>query len=72
MLKKLGIEYLEIRGVDISPFDIVGISKDQIRFLDLILIYCLIMPSPAIAPEEKKLIDENDKMRYTTVVMKIL
>ena len=61
MLKKLGIEYLEIRGVDISPFDIVGISKDQIRFLDLILIYCLIMPSPAITSEEKKLIDENDK-----------
>jgi len=61
MLKKLGIEYLEIRGVDISPFDIVGISKDQIRFLDLILIYCLVMPSPAIASEEKKLIDENDK-----------
>ena len=61
MLKKLGIEYLEIRGVDISPFDIVGISKDQIRFLDLILIYCLVMPSPAIASEEKKLIDNNDK-----------
>ena len=53
LLKEFGIEYLEIRGVDISPSDITGMSKHHIRFLDLILIYCLILPSPKITSEEK-------------------
>ena len=60
LLKNLGIEYLEIRGVDISPSDITGMSKHHIRFLDLILIYCLILPSPKITSNEKKEIDSNE------------
>ena len=64
LLKNFGIEYLEIRGVDISPSDITGISKHHIRFLDLILIYCLILPSPKISSEEKLLIDSNE---YTSI-----
>ena len=60
LLKNFGIEYLEIRGVDIAPSDITGMSKHHIRFLDLILIYCLIIPSPKITPEEKKVIDSNE------------
>ena len=62
LLKEFGIEYLEIRGVDISPSDITGMSKHHIRFLDLILIYCLILPSPKITSEEKILIDLNEKV----------
>ncbi len=60
LLKNFGIEYLEIRGVDISPSDITGMSKHHIRFLDLILIYCLILPSPRITQEEKEVIDSNE------------
>ena len=60
LLKNFGIEYLEIRGVDIAPSDITGMSKHHIRFLDLILIYCLILPSPKITPKEKEAIDLNE------------
>ncbi|MBR51229.1 MAG: glutamate--cysteine ligase [Gammaproteobacteria bacterium] len=60
LLKKFGIEYVEIRGVDLSPNDITGISKESIRFLDLILLYCLICPSPKISSDEKTQIDKND------------
>tara|TARA_B100001250_G_scaffold332348_1_gene297732 strand:- start:5587 stop:7092 length:1506 start_codon:yes stop_codon:yes gene_type:complete len=60
LLRSFGIEYLEIRGVDISPDDITGMSKHHIRFLDLILIYCLILPSSKITPEEKNVIDSNE------------
>ena len=60
LLKEFGIEYLEIRGIDISPNDISGISLDQIQFLDLLLIYCLISPSPKITSKEKQEIDNND------------
>ena len=59
-LKKHGIEYLEIRGIDIDPNELVGISKHHVRFLDLFLIYCLVSPSSKISNEEKLEIDKND------------
>ena len=59
-LKEYGIEYLEVRGVDIDPNELVGISKHHVQFLDLILLYCLISPSPKISDEEKLKIDKND------------
>ncbi|MAX49929.1 MAG: glutamate--cysteine ligase [Gammaproteobacteria bacterium] len=59
-LKEYGIEYLEVRGVDIDPNELVGISKHHVQFLDLILLYCLISPSPKISDEEKINIDKND------------
>ena len=62
LLKDFGIEYLEIRGVDISPSHITGMSKHHIRFLDLILIYCLISPSPKMTSEEKNEIDSNERV----------
>lgn len=61
LLKKNGIEYLEIRGIDIDPHELTGISKHHIALLDLILIYCLIIPSPKISKEEKLEIDKNDE-----------
>ena len=59
-LKKHGIEYLEIRGIDIDPNELVGISKHHVRFLDLFLIYCLVSPSSKVSNEEKLEIDKND------------
>ena len=58
-LKKHGIEYLEIRGIDIDPNELVGISKHHVRFLDLFLIYCLVSPSSKVSNEEKLEIDKN-------------
>ena len=55
LLKNFGIEYLEIRGGDISPTDITGMSKHHIRFLDLILMYCLVSPSPKLQMMRKRL-----------------
>ena len=57
LLKNFGIEYLEIRGIDLSPHDITGISKHHMRFLDLVLIYCLIKESPRISSKEKEFLD---------------
>ena len=59
-LKKFGIEYLEVRGIDIDSNEETGISKYHIEFLDLILIYCLISQSPKITDNEKLNIDKND------------
>ena len=59
-LKEYGIEYLEVRGVDLLPDDITGTSVHHMQFLDIILIYCLIDQSPKISDDEKEKIDLND------------
>ena len=42
-----GIEYIEVRCVDVSPFTPAGLDACQIRFLDTFLLYCLLQDSPA-------------------------
>jgi glutamate--cysteine ligase len=45
-LQRGGIEYIEVRCVDVSPFTPVGLDAQQIRFLDIFLLYCLLEDSP--------------------------
>ena len=53
-LQRGGIEYVELRALDLSPFDPVGISHEQQLFLEAFLIYCLINPSPPINDAERE------------------
>ena len=61
VLKDHGIKYVEVRGIDLSPYEITGISKNQIRILDLVLLYCLIEESPKINDLELESINRNDQ-----------
>jgi glutamate--cysteine ligase len=45
-LGRNGIEYIEVRCVDINPFIPYGIDADTMRLLDLFLMSCLIDDSP--------------------------
>ncbi|MCV2528352.1 MAG: glutamate--cysteine ligase [Candidatus Lightella neohaematopini] len=58
-LNKRGIEYIEIRSLDINPFSPVGISKEQILFLDVFLIWCILLESPEISKNELFYINRN-------------
>jgi len=51
-LQRGGVEYVELRALDISPFDPVGISQRQIKFLEVFSIYCLLSDSPPIDASE--------------------
>ena len=44
-----GIEYIEVRALDVNPFSQTGISEQQINFLDVFLLYCLLKPSPRLS-----------------------
>ncbi|WWP01359.1 MAG: glutamate--cysteine ligase [Candidatus Dasytiphilus stammeri] len=37
-----GIEYVEVRSLDLNPFSPIGINLEQLRFLDLFLVWCLL------------------------------
>jgi glutamate--cysteine ligase len=52
LLKNQGIGYLEIRGIDINPFDPAGISESQIALLDAFLLLCLIKTSDKSSEKE--------------------
>jgi glutamate--cysteine ligase len=53
-LRERGIEYVEVRCVDVSPFHPLGIDAEQIRFLDSFLLYCLTADSPPCDEEQQE------------------
>lgn len=40
-----GVEYIEVRSLDVNPFSPIGITEDQVRFLDLFLTWAVLSPS---------------------------
>ena len=45
-LRERGVEYVEVRCLDLDPFEPTGISADTGRFIDAFLLYCLLRDSP--------------------------
>ncbi len=58
-LQSRGIQYMEIRALDVDPFSDVGISVEQIRFLDLLLVWCAMQDSENIDEAEQAILDNN-------------
>jgi glutamate--cysteine ligase len=54
-----GVEYVEVRCLDLNPFLHVGIDESQMRFIDTFLLYCLLADSPADSRQESQLMSEN-------------
>ena len=44
-LARGGVEYIEVRSLDVNPFSPIGITAEQIRFLDLFLTWCVLQDS---------------------------
>jgi glutamate--cysteine ligase len=60
-LRERGVEYVEVRLMDLDPFEPVGINSQTIRFLDMFLAYCLSTDSPLDTPEEIVAIAKNQQ-----------
>lgn len=56
-----GVEYIEVRCIDLNPFEPVGISAEQMRFLDIFLLHCLLQDSPETQETEHLNIMENQR-----------
>lgn len=46
-----GVEYVEVRLMDLDPFSAIGITEPTIRFLDTFLLHCLLDDSPYDTPD---------------------
>jgi glutamate--cysteine ligase len=51
-LRERGVEYVEVRCMDLDPFEPVGIAADTMRVLDVFLLHCLLSDSPPDSPGE--------------------
>lgn len=60
-LARAGVEYIEVRALDVNPFSPIGIEATQVRFLDLFLLYCLLTESPKSEASEEARLSANLK-----------
>jgi glutamate--cysteine ligase len=51
-LRERGVEYVEVRLMDLDPFAPIGITPVTCRFLDVFLVHCLASESPPDTPNE--------------------
>ena len=58
-LLRAGVEYVEVRALDVSAFDPVGVNQHKLRFLEAFLALCLLKDSPPIAADEQAALDGN-------------
>ncbi|MGE4241128.1 glutamate--cysteine ligase [Ramlibacter sp.] len=58
-LRERGVEYVEVRLMDLDPFVPIGIKAQTIRFLDVFLLHCLQADSPPDTPAEIAALGRN-------------
>jgi len=58
-LNERGIAYVELRSLDVNALDPHGINSEQLHFLEVFMLFCLLQPSPALSQSEISAIDEN-------------
>jgi glutamate--cysteine ligase len=58
-LQRAGVEYVEVRALDVSAFDPVGVNQNKLRFMEAFLALCLMKDSPPISDSEQGLLDQN-------------
>jgi len=58
-LQEKGVEYIEVRCLDLNPFLPGGIDVAQMRFLDTFLLYCLLETSPELSDQACQQVEEN-------------
>jgi glutamate--cysteine ligase len=59
-LRTRGVEYVEIRALDVCAFDPSGVNLNQLRFMEAFLIFCLLEQSPTISEAEQRTIQYNE------------
>lgn len=57
-----GVEYIEVRCLDINPYLPLGIDAELMRFLDAFLLFCLLSDSPPCDDKERRELLGNSKI----------
>jgi len=58
-LSSRGVEYVEVRCLDVNPLIPSGIDEQTVHFLDVFLLFCLLNPSPQMDDSECAQVPDN-------------
>jgi glutamate--cysteine ligase len=58
-LRRAGVQYVEVRALDVSAFDPVGVNQNKLRFLEAFLGMLLLRESEPIGRGEHEALDAN-------------
>ena len=58
-LLRAGVEYVEVRALDVSAFDPVGVNQNKLRFLEAFLALCVLSSSEPISRDQQEALDAN-------------
>lgn len=61
-LRERGVEYVEVRCMDLDPFEPVGIGADTMRVIDVFLLHCLLSDSLPDTPDEIAALARNQQL----------
>lgn len=61
-LERRGIQYVELRSVDINAFRPAGLTHKQLYFLEIFMLFCLLQESADIDSDEASEIDANQNI----------
>jgi len=59
-LRRGGVEYVELRSLDVDVFMPAGVGEAQLKFIEMLAFYCLLAHSPPIGDDERRAIDHNE------------
>ena len=58
-LNERGVQYVEIRALDVNAFEPLGVCEQQLRFLELLMAYCLLQDSKPLTAVEVQAFETN-------------
>ncbi len=58
-LKRAGVEYVEMRSLDVSALDPVGVNQNKLRFLEAFAAFCAVAPSAPLTLDAQLELDRN-------------
>jgi len=61
-LETSGIDFIELRSLDLNPYSRIGIDEETVFFVETLLIYCFTKQSPYFTDQEIRNISHNDSL----------
>src|SRR4029077_10984934 len=58
-LRRAGVQYVEVRALDVSAFDPVGVNQSKLRFVEAFLALCVLKDSAPIQGAEEAVLDAS-------------
>lgn len=58
-LRRRGVRYVELRSLDVDPFHPLGVAEGELHFLEVFMLWCLLLDSSRINARERQEIDRN-------------